>query len=55
MAYGSHQLKNHKKNYPMHDMKFTTIVFAFKIWRQYLYGDQFEVFLDHKSMKYIFT
>ena len=23
--------------------------------RHYLYGEQFEVFLDHKSLKYIFT
>ena len=31
------------------------IVFALKIWRHYLYGEQFEVYLDHKSLKYIFT
>ena len=31
------------------------IVFALKIWRHYLYGEQFEVFSDHKSLKYIFT
>ena len=31
------------------------VVFALKIWRYYLYGEQFEVYLDHKSLKYIFT
>ena len=31
------------------------IVFSLKIWRHYLYGEQFEVFLDHKILKYIFT
>ena len=31
------------------------IVFALKIWCHYLYGEQFEVFSDHKSLKYIFT
>ena len=36
-------------------MDLATIVFALKIWRHYLYGEQFEVFLDHKSLKYIFT
>ena len=36
-------------------MELATIVFALKIWRHYLYGEQFEVFLDHKSLKYIFT
>ena len=30
-------------------------VFAFKIWHHYLYGEQFEVFSNHKSLKYIFT
>ncbi|XP_027911569.1 uncharacterized protein LOC114170284 [Vigna unguiculata] len=30
------------------------IVFALKIWRHYLYGAQFWVFSDHKSLKYLF-
>ena len=55
VAYGSRQLKNHKQNYPTHDMELAAVVFALKIWRQYLYGEQFEVFSDHKSLKYIFT
>ena len=29
--------------------------FALKIWRQYLYGEQFKVFSYYKSLKYIFT
>ena len=36
-------------------MELAAIVFTFKIWRHYLYDEQFEVFLDHKSLKYIFT
>ena len=55
VAYGSHQLKNHKQNYPTHDMELAAVVFALKIWRHYLYGEQFEVYSDHKSLKYIFT
>ena len=55
IAYGSRQLKNHERNYPTHDMELETIVFALNIWCHYLYGEQFEVFLDHKSLKYIFT
>ena len=54
VAYGSRQLKNHEQNYPTHDMELADIVFALKIWRHYLYGEQFEVFSDHKSLKYIF-
>ena len=49
----SQQLKNHEQNYLTHDMEL--VVFALKIWRHYLYGEQFEVFLNHKSLKYIFT
>ena len=40
---------------PTHDMELAVIVFASKIWRQYLYGEQFDVFSNHKSPKYIFT
>ena len=54
VAYGSRQLKNHEKNYPTHDMELAAVVFALKIWRRYLYGKEFEVYLDHKSVKYIF-
>ena len=55
LAYGSRQLKNHEQNYPTHDLELAAIVFALKIWCHYLYGYQFEVFSDHKSVKYIFT
>ena len=55
VAYGSRQLKNHEQSYPTHDMKLATIVLALKSWRHYLYSEQFEVFSDHKSLKYILT
>ena len=55
MAYGFHRLKNHEQNYPTHDMELAAIVFSLKIWHHYLYGERFEVFSDHKSLKYIFT
>ena len=55
VAHVSRQLKNHEQNYPTNDMDLEAIVFALKIWRHYLYGEQFEVFSNHKSLKYIFT
>ena len=55
VAYGSSQLKNHEQNYPTHDMELAAVVFALKIWRHYLHGEQFGMYSDHKSMKYIFT
>ena len=36
-------------------MELVAIVFALKILRHYLYGEQFEVYSNHKSLKYIFT
>ena len=55
VAYGSQWLKNHERSYPTHDMELATIVFALRIWHHYLYGEHFEMFLDHKSLKHIFT
>ena len=52
-ASSSLQLKNHERRYPTHHMELAAIVCALKIWRHYLYGEQFEVFSDHKSLKYI--
>ena len=36
-------------------MELVAIAFALNIWCHYLYGEQFEVFSDHMSLKYIFT
>ena len=55
IAYGSRQLKTYEQNFPTHDLELAAIVFALNIWCHYLYSEQFEVFYDHKSLKYIFT
>jgi hypothetical protein len=31
------------------------MVHALKIWRDYLMGKRCELYMDHKSLKYIFT
>ena len=36
-------------------MELAVIVFSLEIWYHYLYGEKFEVFSDHKSLKYILT
>ena len=55
VAYASRQLKPYEQNYPTHDLELAAVVFALKIWRHYLYGEQCEIFTDHKSLKYLFT
>nr|GEW82181.1 putative reverse transcriptase domain-containing protein [Tanacetum cinerariifolium] len=53
IAYGSRQLKVHEKNYTTHDLELGAVVFALKIWRQYLYGTRCTVFTDYKSLQHI--
>nr|CAD40090.2 OSJNBb0012A12.12 [Oryza sativa Japonica Group] len=55
VAYASHQLRPHEKNYPAHDLELAAVVHVLKIWRHYLFGTRTEVYTDHKSLKYIFT
>ena len=55
VAYGSKHLKTHEQNYTTHDLELASIVFALKIWRHYLYGEQFEVFfIPQKSEVYFY-
>ncbi|GKE49393.1 putative reverse transcriptase domain-containing protein [Tanacetum coccineum] len=53
IAYTSHQLKIHEKNYTTHDLELGAVVFALKMWRHYLYGTKCVVFTDHKSLQHI--
>jgi len=55
VAYASRQLKKHEENYPTHDFELAAVVLALKIWRHYLIGNKYNIFTDHKSLKYIFT
>ena len=55
IAYASRQLKVHEKNYPMHDSELAAVVFALKIWQHYLYGARYQIYIDHKILKYIFN
>lgn len=42
------------RNHPTHDLELAVVVFVLKLWRHYLFGSRFEVFSDHKSLKYLF-
>ena len=55
IAYASRQLKVHERNYPTHDLELLAIVFALKIWKNYLYDVHVDIFSDHKSLQYVFT
>ncbi|GJZ56449.1 putative reverse transcriptase domain-containing protein [Tanacetum coccineum] len=53
IAYASHQLKVHEKNYTTHDLELGAVVFALMTWRHYLYGTKCVMFTDHKSLQHI--
>ena len=42
-------------NYPTHDLELAAVAHALKIWRHYIMGTKCQVYMDHKSLKYIFT
>ena len=53
--YASRQLRPHEGKYPVHDMELAAVVFALKVWRHYLFGEHFELYTEHKSLKYLFS
>jgi hypothetical protein len=55
VAYASRHLRKHEVNYPTHDLELVNVVHALKIWRHYVMGKRSELYIDHKSLKYIFT
>ena len=55
VAYASRQLKPYEQNYPTHDLELVAVVFALKIWRHFLFGETCKIFIDHKSLKYLFS
>ncbi|RVX03815.1 Retrovirus-related Pol polyprotein from transposon 17.6 [Vitis vinifera] len=55
VAYASRQLKSYEGNYPTHDLELAIVIFALKIWRHFLFGKTCEIFIDHKSLKYLFS
>jgi hypothetical protein len=55
IAYTSRQLRKQELNYPTHDLELVAVVHALKMWRHYIMGIKSQLYMDHKSMKYIFT
>ena len=55
IAYASRQLRPNEVSYPVRDLELAAVVFALKIWRHYLYGETFQIFTDHKSLKYLMS
>ena len=54
LGFASRQLRVHERNYPTHDLELVAVVIVLKLWRHPLYGSRFDIFSDHKSLKYLF-
>lgn len=54
IAYTSKQLHLHENNNTTYDLKLEIVVHVLKIWHHYLYV-QFEVYIVHKSLTYLFS
>jgi hypothetical protein len=55
VAYASQQLRKHEVNYLTHNLELAAVVHALKIWRHNLMGKRCELYIDHMSLKCIFT
>ena len=55
VAYASRQLRLHEQNYPTYDLELAAVVLALKMWGYYLYIITYQIFTDHKNLKYILT
>jgi hypothetical protein len=55
ISYCSYQLRQHEQYYPTHDLELAAVMMALRTWRHYLLGNVVHVYMDHKSLNYIFT
>jgi hypothetical protein len=55
ISYSSSQLRHHEEHYPTHDLELAVVVMALQTWCHYLLGNVVHIYMDHKSLKYIFT
>jgi hypothetical protein len=55
ISYSSRQLRCHKEHYATHDLELAAVVMELRTWRHYLLGNVVHIYMDHKSLKYIFT
>jgi hypothetical protein len=55
ISYVSRKLKKHEELYATHDLDMAIVMLSLKLWRHYLVGRNFELKMDHQSLKHIFT
>ena len=54
-VYESRKLKQNERNYVVYELELVVVIYALKMWRQYLLGKMIMLVTDHNSLKYIFS
>ena len=52
VANASRQFEHNEMKYSTHDLELVVVVFALKLWWYYIYGVQFVIYTNHKSLQY---
>ena len=56
LVFASHSLSNTEKNYPAYKLEFLALKWAIMyMFHEYLYGGQFDVYMDNNPLTYILT
>jgi hypothetical protein len=55
ISYSLRQLRCREEHYPTLDLELAAVVMALRTWCHYLPGNAVHIYMDHKSLKYIFT
>ena len=55
VCYESRKLKEHERNYVVHDLELAAVVHALKMWWHYLLGRKFLLLTDNTCVKNLFT
>jgi hypothetical protein len=55
ISYSLRQLRCHEEHCPTHDLELAAVVMPLWMWHHYLLGNAVHIYIDHKSLKYIFT
>jgi hypothetical protein len=55
IAYALRQLQRHEEHYPTHGLELLVVIHTLKVWRHYLLDNIVHIYIDHKSLKYLFT
>lgn len=55
ISFSLRKLHKHEQQYPTNDLELSIVVHALMIWRHYYSENKYDIYTNHKSLKYTFT